>query len=114
MSLCEKLPSVGQAVIVSTPDGTARSRILSPIWLSANVRERFATVIEDVGATGDSGSGVFDADRHCLLGIMSRKIQVGRGPEIKPIGIAKYFVPVTTIRAFMPEEYRSFVDPQKE
>jgi hypothetical protein len=52
---------------------------------------------------------VFDAGHKCLLGIMSRKIYVPAnsadvGSEQK--NIAKYFVPASTIRAFIPTEYR--------
>jgi hypothetical protein len=77
--------------------------------LPANVQKRFSTVISDVATTGNSGSGVFDAGQKCLLGIMSRKITArpntatGKAEEKD---IAKYFVPASTIRAFIPTEYR--------
>jgi hypothetical protein len=52
---------------------------------------------------------VFDARIRCLLGIMSRKISVKQtlistGKEARDI--AKYFVPASEIRAFMPPELR--------
>jgi hypothetical protein len=65
-------------------------------------------VIGDVATTGKSGSGVFDAWNKCLLGIMSRKISVGqRSAGLAPtpvhsIDIAKYFVPASAIKAFIP------------
>src|SRR5262249_37697262 len=68
-----------------------------------------STVISDVATTGNSGSGVFDAGQKCLLGIMSRKIFVRPGSgdkESEQKDIAKYFVPASTIRAFIPTEYR--------
>jgi hypothetical protein len=77
--------------------------------LPFDVRRRFSTVISDVATTGNSGSGVFDAGSKCLLGIMSRRIYVrpnGAG-ESEGKDIAKYFVPASTIRAFIPTEYRS-------
>jgi hypothetical protein len=77
--------------------------------LPAKYQKRFSTVIRDVATTGNSGSGVFDAGQKCLLGIMSRKIYVpanSEDPESKEIDIAKYFVPASTIRAFIPTEYR--------
>jgi S1-C subfamily serine protease len=109
MPLCEKPPWAGEPVIVAVPEGTARSRIMSPQLLPPDVRTKFPTVISDVATTGNSGSGVFDAGTKCLLGIMSRKIYVTAnsadvGSEQKDI--AKYFVPVSTIRAFIPAEYR--------
>jgi hypothetical protein len=108
MPLCEKPPWTGQPVIVAVPEGTARSRIMSPQLLPRDVRWKFSTVISDVAATGNSGSGVFDAGRKCLLGIMSRKISVrpnsaDAGSEQKDI--AKYFVPASTIRGFIPAAY---------
>src|SRR5262249_24868639 len=52
---------------------------------------------------------VFDAGQKCLLGIMSRKFTVSptsgaHASEKKDI--AKYFVPASAIRAFIPPEYR--------
>jgi hypothetical protein len=109
MPLCEKPPWAGEPVIVAVPEGTARSRIMSPQWLPSDVRTKFPTVISDVATTGNSGSGVFDAGAKCLLGIMSRKIFVrpaSAGKESEQKDIAKYFVPTSTIRAFIPTEYR--------
>ena len=109
MPLCEKPPWVGEPVIVAVPEGTARSRIMSPLFLQPAYRIKFGTVIADVATTGNSGSGVFDAGNKCLLGIMSRKIQVrptSADAGNEPKDIAKYFVPASTIRAFIPAEYR--------
>jgi hypothetical protein len=77
--------------------------------LPAQFQKRFSTVIRDVTTTGNSGSGVFDAGQKCLLGIMSRKILVrsaSADKESEQKDIAKYFVPASTIRAFIPTEYR--------
>jgi hypothetical protein len=103
--LCEDFPSPGEEVITVVPEGIAHSRILAPEALPLSVR-KFNSVIADVAKTGNSGSGVFDAHRKCLLGIMSRKIsqswtQIQTGKTIKR-DIAKYFVPSTTIRQFIP------------
>jgi S1-C subfamily serine protease len=105
MSLCENQPWAGEPVIVAIPEGTARSQIMLPALLPAKVQKRFPTVIRDVATTGNSGSGVFDAGQKCLLGIMSRKITV-RSNTAHEKDIAKYFVPASTIRAFIPTEYR--------
>jgi S1-C subfamily serine protease len=108
MPLCEKPPWPGERVIVAIPEGTARSHILSPAMLPFGVRRRFSTVISDVATTGNSGSGVFDAGDKCLLGVMSRKISVpaNSSPSGSEQDIAKYFVPASAIRAFIPAEYR--------
>jgi S1-C subfamily serine protease len=109
MPLCDKPSWPGEPVIVAIPETTARSRIISPQLLPLNVRTRFPTLIRDVATTGNSGSGVFDAGTKCLLGIMSRKISVRPSTsdaEREEKDIAKYFVPASTIRAFIPTEYR--------
>jgi hypothetical protein len=102
--ICPTNPRPGQNVITVVPEGIGRSYVLSPDKLPLNVR-KFSTVIADVARTGNSGSGVFDAQRRCLLGIMSRKIsQVLPKPEIgkpKRRDIAKYFVPALTISEFV-------------
>ena len=101
--LCIAAPWPGEAVITVVPEGIARSHVVAPQMIPASVR-KFSTAIADVANTGNSGSGVFDANRKCLLGIMSRKIsqtrQVAGRTETRDI--AKYFVPVATIRDFMP------------
>jgi hypothetical protein len=106
--LCEEPPWPSERVITVVPEGTARSQILSPKFLPISAR-RFDTVIRDVAQTGNSGSGVFDANKKCLLGIMSRKISQ---PMIRRetgktelVDIAKYFVPASVIAAFIPAEY---------
>ena len=80
MPLCQVSPWPGEPVVVAIPEGTARSQILTPYALPRDVRSRFPTVIKDVATTGNSGSGVFDVGHKCLLGIMSRKIQVRSNP----------------------------------
>jgi len=112
MPLCEKTPRPDEHVIVAVPEETARSYIMSPMSLPFRVPRKFSTLISDVGATENSGSGVFDAGNKCLLGIISRKFFLrlnsgDAGSEEKDIkDIAKYFVPASTIRAFIPTEYR--------
>ena len=99
----------GEPVVVAIPESTARSRILSAQLLPLDVRTKFPTVIRDVATTGNSGSGVFDAGAKCLLGIISKKLFVRRktsDAESEEKDIAKYFVPASTIRAFIPTEYR--------
>lgn len=107
LALCGAGPWPDEEVVSVTPEATVRTRILAPDRLPPGAR-RFDTVIADVSGTGNSGSGVFDAGRRCLLGIMSRKISVpgarsdhGRAA---PHEVAKYFVPAPAIAAFLPPE----------
>lgn len=108
MPLCQRAPFAGEQVVVAIPEGTARSHVLPPRAVPADLRGRFDTVIGDVATTGNSGSGVFDALNQCLLGIMSRKISIvlpgaGAGAPSRTMDIAKYFVPVGQIKAFIPK-----------
>src|SRR5262249_29860073 len=105
LSLCEGRIWPGQPVIVAVPEAAVRSHIMSSKLLPLDVQTRFPTVIGDVATTGNSGSGVFDAGQKCLLGIMSRKIFI-RQVNGEQKDIAKYFVPSSTIAAFIPTSYR--------
>jgi hypothetical protein len=107
--LCQGQPWPGEEVVSLSAQGPVRSRVLSPRGLPAAVK-KFSTVIRDVATTGNSGSGVFDAQRKCLLGIMSRKIsqvrvQKNTGNKTTE-DVAKYFVPASTIANFMPAQLR--------
>jgi S1-C subfamily serine protease len=109
ISLCQTPPWPGEDVITVIPEETVHSHVMSPVWLPLSVR-RFSTVISDVARTGNSGSGVFDAQKKCLLGIMSRKIsqthtRKDTGSK-ETYDIAKYFVPASRIAEFMPAEFR--------
>jgi hypothetical protein len=106
--LCAHPPFAGERVVVAIPEGTAPSRILPHQAIPADLRARFDTAIADVATTGNSGSGVFDAGDLCLLGIISRKISIGQQPlkigaPARVTDIAKYFVPVAQIKAFIPQ-----------
>jgi hypothetical protein len=110
MPLCTHAPYPTESVFVATPESTARSRVLPRQAIPPDLRGRFDTAIADVATTGNSGSGVFDAADQCLLGIISRKISVvEREPKLGPPAasttrdIAKYFVPVSDIKAFIPD-----------
>lgn len=107
--ICREDPQPGQSVVTVVPEGIARSRVLAPQRLPLSAR-KFSTVIADVALTGNSGSGVFDVQRWCLLGIMSRKISQSR--TFRATGkseihdIAKYFVPASTITEFIGSSER--------
>jgi hypothetical protein len=109
MPVCANQPWPGEPVVVAIPESTARSTVISPYSLPADLGMRFPTVIKDVATTGNSGSGVFDRGQKCLLGIMSAKLftrpkNADASNEQKDI--AKYFVPASAIRSFIPTEYR--------
>jgi len=66
--------------------------------LPPDYQVKFPTLISDVDTGGKSGSGVFDAEKKCLLGILSLKIT----NNLVHKDIATYFVPASTIRSFVP------------
>jgi len=106
MMLCPFSPFPDEQVVVVTPEGIARSRVISPYLLPPNLSDTFKSVIRDV--PGNSGSGVFDENGKCLLGIISRKItgtrtrQVNGQTVTENYDVAKYFVSSTVIGNFMP------------
>jgi len=108
-ALCKAPPKPGENVVTVVPEGAVRSHILAPKQIPAGAR-KFSTAIADVANTGNSGSGVFDAQHRCLLGIMSRKISQSRTrpdtgkSEARDIG--KYFVPAAEIAGFLPADLR--------
>jgi hypothetical protein len=110
LPICDAPPAPNQPVIVVTPQSAAFSRIVPPQYLPAESRRRFTTAIADVATTGNSGSGVFDPARLCLIGVISRKIQIvttqglGADPRRATRDVAKYFIPAAEIRAFLPRE----------
>jgi hypothetical protein len=112
LPICKNPPTTGEQVIVAVPEGIAYSRVISPALLPRNLDPKFRTAISDVATTGNSGSGVFDANRGCLLGIISAKIQQSQieqenGHAVREKrDVAKYFVPAPVIAEFIPPEYR--------
>ncbi len=107
--LCKDPPKIGMEVINVTPEKTVRSRIISPLLIAPGLRSRFDTLITSEEA---SGSGLFDAERKCLLGIMSAKAQKynykKRNGRIvaNANGFAGYFVSASKIANFMPPDFR--------
>jgi hypothetical protein len=110
MPLCKRAPWAGEPVIVATPEGVTRSRVLSPRALPFPWRIKYPTIIQYIAESGASGSGVFDANKKCLLGIISGIIPSGQTKEEngvkQPIYFAKYFVPVSKIAEFLPADAR--------
>jgi hypothetical protein len=110
MTVCKNSPWPGEEVVVATPEGIARSQVISPYQLPLGISARFQTAIKDVETTGNSGSGVFDEHIKCLLGIVSGVI---RQNQIRQIDgsersftrdVAKYFVPSSAIADFIPAD----------
>jgi len=110
--LCKDPPYIGTNVVVVSPEKTERSRITSPLEIAPEYRSFFSTLISERHV---SGSGVFDAEKKCLLGIVSAAITRNtpvRAPPTPPSirttseGEVGYFVPAYTIAGFLPERFR--------
>jgi hypothetical protein len=103
--LCKDPPRTGMQVIDVVPERTTRARVISPLAIPSQFRERFNTLIDDAEV---SGSGLFDAERLCLLGIMSAKIQAQQtqtrnsSTEGSVSAFAGYFVSAEKIASFIP------------
>ena len=85
------------------------SHIVSPQVLPFTWRNKLSTLIANVATTANSGSGVFDLTHKCLLGVISQKIPkeaYSGDAGSREKDIAKYLVPASTIRAFIPTDYR--------
>ena len=107
--ICRERAPVGTYVIVTYPERTARSQVISPLLIAPQYRARLGSLIAEPQG---SGSGVFHAERRCLLGIMSQKVrkydyrrQYGRLITLDA-GYAGYFVPASAIADFIPPELR--------
>jgi hypothetical protein len=105
--LCQSPPTVGMPVIDVVPERTSRSHVISPLSIEPSLRNRLNTLIDDVGA---SGSGIFDAEHKCLLGIASAKVVKFKNQKIDgrvayvADGFAGYFVSAAKIAKFLPED----------
>jgi len=107
--VCKQPPRVGQDVVLVIPERTERSQIISPQLIHPTLRERFNALITEPAG---SGSGVFDADRRCLMGIVSRKLskyhyRMEHGQIVaEDAGFAGYFIPASEIADFLPQKFR--------
>ena len=112
MHLCDGAPVPGEQVVVAAPRVLSKSYVVSPKILPRGLAPKFHTSIAYVVPSGESGAGVFDTKKQCLMGIISAKITIhkpisDKGPIFsQPIDIARYFVPAPVIAQFLPSEYR--------
>src|SRR5262245_30692766 len=111
MQLCEAPPWPGDPVIVVDATHATESQIVPPQVLPFTLRTRFSTLIRDVATTGDSGSGVFDPSRKCLLGIISGKLTFHTTEGDK--NTARSFVPALAIRGSMPVAFATVRDSSR-
>jgi hypothetical protein len=110
MTVCGHAPWTGEEVIVANRDESGRSYVMSPDLLPPGLPPKAHTVIYFHPETSASGSGIFDANEKCLLGLISGKIW--RNEQKSENGqtmsehhdLASYFVPAPVIAGFIPSE----------
>lgn len=108
--LCKQPPVIGTNVVIVYPTRTVRSRIISPLMVPPEYQARFGSSL--INEAEGSGSGVFHADKRCLLGIISSRItkfkyrQANKRLLIANDGFAGHFAPASTIAEFIPPEFR--------
>ena len=104
--LCKERLQVGRDVIIVYPERTVRSKIISPLLIAPQYRAKNGALINEPEG---SGSGVFDPERRCLLGIISKEFEKqalrnGNGLTIiEASGFAGYFEPAI---GFVPAAFR--------
>ena len=104
--LCEMPPNIGMQVVDVLPQATSRSQLISPLLIPPALQHKFDNLID---TPKESGSGIFDPERQCLLGIVSAKVvkyayQKQNGRAVwAPSGFAGYFVSAAKIAAFLPQ-----------
>ena len=107
--LCKAPSLVGAKTIVVYPERALTSRVISPLAIPSQYRATHSTLISDEQG---SGSGVFDSERKCLLGIISQKVRKYNYRRQHGLlvasadGYAGYFVPAPAIAEFIPREFR--------
>ena len=118
--LCKESPRVGTNVVVVNPERTQHYRIISPLAIAPQFRSQFGTLISEPQM---SGSSVYNADKRCLLGIMSASVARYDPPNVvglydfmsesvkqldfqRRAGRMGYFVPAAAITEFLPAHYR--------
>jgi hypothetical protein len=107
--LCKQAPRVGMPVVDVAPTGTNRVQIISPLTIAPELRGRFDALIS---SPEPSGSGLFDDERKCLVGIVSGEMQKYKylmmNGRIIPTanGFAGFFVSASKITDFIPAKFR--------
>jgi hypothetical protein len=105
--ICTGAPKVGMEVIDVDSISTKRALVISPLAIAPQLRAKFDTLID---SPEGSGSGLFDADRKCLVGIMSAETtkfvnqRTNGRLAFTASGSAGYFVPASAIAKFIPPD----------
>jgi hypothetical protein len=108
LPLCPGPSWPNQQIVIVTQEKAVRSLVVPPARLPANLQSEYRTAVRPVPDSGGSGSGVIDANKKCLVGMITRTIEVGEIIEEdgrkteKLVAVAKYFIPASEIASFLP------------
>jgi len=104
-SICRELPQPGTNVIAVYPERITHSKVVSPFLIPPQYQARFRTLTDEPQAFG---SGVFNAEKKCLIGIFTGRItkyetrRVNGRTLVRENGFAGYFVPVLSGQMLPP------------
>ena len=102
-TLCRSPLPVGEEVLVAYPEKIVGSRIISPKSIMSRT-SKFTTFINEEES---SGTGVFDAQKKCLLGIISERFpkfsrsNKNGSLQFERLDYAGYFVPAVEIEKML-------------
>jgi hypothetical protein len=106
--LCKRPPEIGATVLDVATTGTDRVQIISPLTITPELRRRHDSLIS---SPKGSGSGLFDDDHKCLVGIVSGEVPkykyVTMNGRVIPTanGLAGFFVSAAKIADFIPAKF---------
>ncbi len=102
-SLCKETFPVGTNISIVYPEQTRRTRLISPLQIPPQYRMKLHSLIDEPEG---SGSGVFQSEKKCLLGIVSGKVtklpvSAGGHALATSNDFAGYYVPASVIAKFL-------------
>ena len=112
LPLCPGPSWPNEQVVIVTQENAVRSFVIPPARLPSDLQSEYRTAVRSVPESGGSGSAVIDANKKCLVGMITRTID---GTEIseedgravgQPVTVAKYFIPASEIASFLPAGLR--------
>jgi hypothetical protein len=112
LPLCPGPSWPNEQVVIVTQENAVRSFVVPPARLPSDLQSEYRTAVRSVPGSGGSGSAVIDANKKCLVGMITRTIdgtetseEDGR-PIGQPVTVAKYFIPASEIASFLPAGLR--------
>ena len=112
LPLCPDPSWPNEQVVLVTQENAVRSFVVPPARVPGGLQSGYRTAVGLAPETGGSGSAVIDANKRCLVGMITRTISTGELIEEdgrkaeKSVAVAKYFIPASQIASFLPAGLR--------